>query len=109
VAVDRAESPEPVLDLGAEITGATIRRIREARGLELGEIAQRTKISERHLRSIEEERFGDLPAPVYVRGFVTEFARALRIDPQRAAENYLRRFHARNAPPAPDTTVPPER
>jgi flagellar biosynthesis protein FlhG len=109
VAVDRSESTEPVLDLGDEITGATIRRIREARGLELGEIAQRTKISERHLRSIEEERFGDLPAPVYVRGFVTEFARALRIDPQRVAESYLRRFNARNAPPAPETTVPPER
>lgn len=101
VAPDRAESPEPVLDVDEEITGAVLKKIREARGIELGEIAQRTKISERHLRSIEEERFADMPAAVYVRGFVTEFARALRIDAQRAAENYLRRFNARNAPPAP--------
>ena len=100
---DRAESPEPILDVGEEVTGPVLKKIREARGMELAEIAQRTKISERHLRSIEEERFGDMPAAVYVRGFVTEFARALRIDAQRAAESYLRRFNARNGPPI----VPP--
>jgi flagellar biosynthesis protein FlhG len=106
-APDRAESPEPVLDVDEEITGAVLKKIRETRGIELAEIAQRTKISERHLRSIEDERFADMPAAVYVRGFVMEFARALRIDAQRAAENYLRRFNARNAPPPPDVT--PER
>ncbi|HEX3698599.1 MAG TPA: helix-turn-helix domain-containing protein [Polyangia bacterium] len=106
-APDRAESPEPVLDVDEEITGALLKKIRETRGIELGEIAQRTKISERHLRSIEDERFADMPAAVYVRGFVMEFARALRIDAQRAAENYLRRFNARNAPPPP--VVTPER
>jgi flagellar biosynthesis protein FlhG len=106
---DRAESPEPVLEVGEEVTGPVLRKIRESRGIELAEIAQRTKISERHLRSIEEERFGDMPAAVYVRGFVTEFARALRIDAHRAAESYLRRFHARNAPPIPTPEQPPER
>ncbi|HVR64849.1 MAG TPA: helix-turn-helix domain-containing protein [Polyangia bacterium] len=107
VVPDRAESPEPVLEIGEEVTGPILRKIRVARGLELGEISQRTKISERHLRSIEEERFGDMPAAVYVRGFVTEFARALRIDAQRAAESYLRRFHARNSPPIPPASDPP--
>ena len=63
--------------------------MREIRGLELGDIAQRTKISERYLRALEEEQFGDMPAAVYVRGYVTEYARALRLDPQRAAESYL--------------------
>ena len=62
------------------MTGAFLRKVRETRGIELGDISQRTKISERYLRALEEERFADMPAAVYVRGYVTEYARALRID-----------------------------
>ena len=98
-AEDRHESPEPVLEVGEEVSGAVLRKIREARGIELGDIAHRTKISERHLRAIEDERYGDMPAAVYVRGYVTEYARSIRIDVQKAVESYLRRYNARNAPP----------
>jgi flagellar biosynthesis protein FlhG len=96
---DRHESPEPVLEVGDEVSGAVLRKIREARGIELGDIAHKTKISERHLRAIEDERFGDMPAAVYVRGYIMEYARAIRIDAQKAAGSYLRRYNARNAPP----------
>ena len=74
--------------------------MRETRGIELGDIAQRTKISERYLRAIEDERFSDMPAAVYVRGYVMEYARALRIDPQRVVESYLARYR-KGANPAP--------
>ena len=100
-APDRSGPAEPPIDLGDEVTGPALRKIRELRGIDLAEISQRTKISERHLRSIEEERFGDMPAAVYVRGFVTEYARMLRIDAARAAEAYLRRFRAATAGGAP--------
>ena len=92
-------TPNPV-EVGAEISGAVLRKLRESRGMELSEVAQRTKISERYLRSIEDERFDELPAPVYVRGFVTQIARILRIDPAKAAETYLRRFHGALGPGA---------
>ena len=88
----------PAVDESAEMTGALLRKIREARGLDLAEVSQRTKIGERHLRSIENERFDELPAPVYVRGFVTQLARLLHIDATRAAEGFLRRFHGANGP-----------
>ncbi|HVX97309.1 MAG TPA: helix-turn-helix domain-containing protein [Polyangia bacterium] len=100
-AEDRHESPEPVLELGDEVSGAVLRKIRESRGIELGDIAHRTKISERHLRAIEDERFGEMPAAVYVRGYVMEYARAIRIDVHKAVDSYLRRYNARNAPAAP--------
>jgi flagellar biosynthesis protein FlhG len=95
---ERHESPEPIIDMGDDVSGAVLKKIREARGIELGDIAHRTKISERHLRAIEEERFGDMPAAVYVRGYVMEYAKSIRIDPQKAVESYLRRYNARNAP-----------
>jgi flagellar biosynthesis protein FlhG len=102
---ERHESPEPVLEVGEEVSGAALRKIREARGIELGDIAHRTKISERHLRAIEEERFADMPAAVYVRGYVMEYARAIRIDAQKAVDSYLRRYRARTAP-TPEATRP---
>jgi flagellar biosynthesis protein FlhG len=94
---DRHESPEPAIELGDDVSGALLKKIRVGRGIELGDIAHRTKISERHLRAIEDERFGDMPAAVYVRGYVLEYARFIRIDAPRAAESYLRRLHAKAA------------
>ena len=100
---DRPDTPEVVIDANAEITGAFLKKVREIRGLELHDISQRTKISERYLRALEEEQFTEMPAAVYVRGYVTEYARALRLDPQRAAESYLARYRAKlpKAAPAP--------
>jgi len=101
---DRPETPEVAIDTSAEVTGAFLKKVREARGLELNDIAQRTKISERYLRALEDENFVDMPAAVYVRGYVTEYARAIRLDPQRAAESYLTRYRAKlpkAAPPPP--------
>jgi len=90
-----------LLPANAEVTGAFLKKVREIRGLELNEISQRTKISERYLRALEDEEFTDMPAAVYVRGYVTEYARALRLDPQRAAESYLVRYRAKLPKPAP--------
>jgi flagellar biosynthesis protein FlhG len=96
-AADSHDSPEPVVEVGEDVTGAVLKKVREARGIELSDIAHRTKISERHLRAIEDERFGDMPAAVYVRGYVMEYARAIRIDAHKAVDSYLRRYNARNA------------
>ena len=52
---ERPDAPGAVIDASAEVTGAFLRKVREIRGLELGDIAQRTKISERYLRALEEE------------------------------------------------------
>ena len=98
---ERHESPEPIIDMGDDVSGAVLKKIREARGIELGDIAHRTKISERHLRAIEDERFGDMPAAVYVRGYVMEYAKSIRIDPLKAVNSYLRRYNARNGPVEP--------
>jgi len=107
-AEDRPDASEAVIDPAAEVTGAFLKKVREIRGLELNDIAQRTKISERYLRALEDEQFADMPAAVYVRGYVTEYARALRLNPQRAAESYLARYRAKlpKAAPAPSASRP---
>ena len=72
--------------------GAALRRARIQSGLELEEIAEITKVGIRTLRQLEDEAFDDLPATVYVRGFVMTYARTIGIDPARVAASYLRRF-----------------
>ncbi|HEX8953066.1 MAG TPA: P-loop NTPase, partial [Polyangia bacterium] len=63
----KAQVPEPIVDANTEITGELIKTLREARGIDLADISQRTKVSVHHLRSIEEETWSAMPAQVYLR------------------------------------------
>jgi flagellar biosynthesis protein FlhG len=80
------------INADTQFTGALLRKVRESQGVELNEIAQRTKISIAHLAAIENEAAGDLPAPVYVHGFVQQLAKYLKLDPTQVSKSYLRRM-----------------
>jgi flagellar biosynthesis protein FlhG len=80
------------LNAETEFTGALLRKVREAQGTDLDEIASRTKISLPYLRAIEAEEFDKLPAFVYTRGFVHEMARFLNLDTTQVTRTYLKRF-----------------
>lgn len=84
-----APAPRVTPELPAQVTGAELKRIREGRGIPLREIALASKIGLRFLEYIEEDRVAMLPAPVYLRGFLMEYARALGLDPRRTAEAYM--------------------
>jgi flagellar biosynthesis protein FlhG len=73
-------------------TGALLKKVRESQGVEVTEIAQRTKISSAQLRAIEDEDWKELPAHVYVQGFVTEVAKFLKLDATQVARTYMRRM-----------------
>lgn len=75
-----------------QFTGQLLRKVRESQGIEIADIAQRTKISVAHLVAIESEAVGDLPASVYVQGFVQQIAKFLRLDPAQVAKTYMRRL-----------------
>ena len=93
-----ADNPNaaPHLDLATgSLLGADLRRIRESRGIALREVAASTKIGLRFLEYIEEDRLALLPPPVYLRGFLQEYARVLGLDPRRMAEAYMSRLPAR--------------
>ena len=68
--------------------GSRFKQEREARHLSLGDVARVTKIPERSLERLEGGRFDELPAEVFVRGFVRSFARAVGLDPDDMARRY---------------------
>ena len=78
-------------DADAAWDGPRLRRARLARGLEIEDVAGVTKVNPTYLRFLEDERFDDLPAVVYVRGFVVAYARLLGLDPARVAPSYVLR------------------
>lgn len=90
-----AAAPAPsVRFLPEPVTGESLRRAREERRVSLHEIAGATKIGVRFLEYIEADRHGELPALVYIRGFVQEYARYLGLDPRRTADSYLKRVRS---------------
>jgi len=88
----RIEAPRAPRLLPEPVTGASLREAREDLGVALQHIAEITKIGVRFLEYIEGDRHKDLPALVYLRGFVQEYARCLGLDPRRTADSYLSRL-----------------
>ena len=84
--------PAPVLTPDTEFTGALLRAVRESQGVEVRDIAQRTKIGTGYLQAIEGDDYASLPAPVYVRGFVSQMAKVLRLDSGQVSRTYVRRY-----------------
>ena len=85
---------EQEIEQTTEFTGELLRRIREYKNVDLVRLSEMTKISKTYLRNIENETWENLPAPVYVRGFVFQMAKCLKLDPNMVANSYVARMKA---------------
>lgn len=75
-----AADENPDLSLFKDKVGQRLRSARERAGLELSDIAARTRIPLRHLSAIEQSDYSQLPSSTYSVGFVKSYARALGLD-----------------------------
>ncbi len=73
-----------------ESIGKYLRGERELRKLSLEEVSRFTKIKEHHLSAIEEDRHDLLPPAIYVKGYLTAYARYLGLDPDDTVLRYQR-------------------
>ncbi len=80
--------------------GEELRAAREARNLSLSDVSERIHIRSIYLQSLEDENWGAIAAPVYVRGFLRTYARFLGLDPEES----VARFNA-TLPPGAATVV----
>jgi cytoskeleton protein RodZ len=60
--------------------GTLLRAGREAAGLTVAAVAQQLKLAPRQIAALEEGDFAKLPGRTFVRGFVRNYARLLRLD-----------------------------
>lgn len=74
------------------ITGKSIKMIRMAREISLEQIYRKTNIPKKTLEDIEEEHFEELPAIVYLKGFLRTYAKILNVNQGQMADGYVRRY-----------------
>jgi transcriptional regulator with XRE-family HTH domain len=73
--------------------GEDLRKERLARGFALEDISAVTKISQRHLIALEQEKFRQLPGGILSKGIVRGYAGAIGLDPQDWTERFLQAFN----------------
>jgi cytoskeleton protein RodZ len=74
--------------------GEDLRRERLARGIALEDITAVTKISQRHLLALEQERFRLLPGGILSKGIVRGYANALGLDPEDWTSRFMQACNA---------------
>src|SRR6266545_539430 len=68
--------------------GPYLRGLREAKGMSLDDIARSTRVGRRHLEALESDTFGELPAPVFVKGFIRAYCEFLDSSSEEALGLY---------------------
>ncbi len=68
--------------------GEQLRSARESNNVSLEDAANDVKISKRYLEALEEGNYSVLPAPVYIKGFLSNYAKYLGLDSKSILEQY---------------------
>lgn len=68
--------------------GATLREARMRARIDVSEIEAKTKIRAKYLRALENEEWGLLPGPTFVKSFLRTYAQALDLDSRALVEEY---------------------
>ena len=68
--------------------GATLREARMRERIDVSEIEAQTKIRAKYLRALENEEWGLLPGPTFVKSFLRTYAQALGLDGKALVEEY---------------------
>lgn len=87
--------------------GAFLAAARQRSGRSLEEIAGTTKIATRYLQALEHGRVEILPAGMYRRAILRNYAAAIGLDPRVAVERLLQTFGSEGSPERRDVTPLP--
>jgi cytoskeletal protein RodZ len=69
--------------------GEKLKLEREKRKITLDQISASTKISNRMLQALEEDKFNQLPGGIFNKGFVRAYSRAVGLDEDQTVSEYL--------------------
>ena len=75
-------------------SGRMLKDIRRKLGIQLFDVSLETKIRKEILKSIESEKFEDLPQEIYLRGHVWSYAKYLSLNPKKVVDDYIKKYKA---------------
>lgn len=95
---------ERITDEGTALegVGAQLKIAREAQALSVADVAHALKISPRQVELLEASAWGELPGHTFVRGFVRNYGRFLRLD----TDGLLKQLEAAPVPRPPQLNLP---
>ena len=91
----------------AEPVGSYLAALRAAKGCSLEEMARATRVSVGQLEALEAERWSDLPAPIFVKGFIRAYCQVLGETPDEALGRYRRALGEPPGSPTRPVSRPP--
>lgn len=74
------------------IDGEFLRRVREYKKVSLERLSETTKISAYYITALEKMEAANLPAAVFVRGYVGQVSKVLGLDDKKACDSYMKIF-----------------
>ncbi|MCW5575200.1 MAG: helix-turn-helix domain-containing protein [Burkholderiales bacterium] len=89
----------------AQRPGRTLADARAAKGMTVAEVAAQLKLSASQVEALEADDYDRLPGPVFVRGFVRNYARLLELAPEKLADS----VDLPHAPMPASTAIPVSR
>ncbi|NCA68572.1 MAG: helix-turn-helix domain-containing protein [Sphingobacteriia bacterium] len=92
---------QKVIDF-AESPGRRLRVQRQSRGLSIESVATRLHLRAELIDALEQDRYHALPGPVFVTGYLRNYARLLDLEPDPLIQAY--QAHAASLLPIPDAT-----
>ena len=94
-------------DTDVENFGPWLKQQREVREIEAREVADASKISVRYIEALETNRFEVLPAEVFTKGFLRQYAVYVGLDPEEVVNYYLAALQAQRDQEEPDPELTP--
>lgn len=73
-------------------SGHTLREVREYKGVSVQQLSQFTKINSFYISAVEDMLPANLPASVFVRGYIVQIARALGLPEEKVVTSYMANF-----------------
>lgn len=81
---------EKEIESSEDFSGDFLKKIREYKNMDLKRLSDLTKVSISKLVHIEEENFSKLPARIYIRGYLFQYAKCLKLPIDKVIQSYLK-------------------
>lgn len=91
------DSIEEEIAQATVFNGEFLKKVREYKKVTLEKMSSVTKITAFYLDAIERMSVQDLPAPVFVRGYVIQISRYLGLDEKKVIDSYMKIFRESRA------------
>jgi len=80
---------------GEEICdGLFLKKVREYKKITIAKMSEISRINSHYIVALEKNLWSDLPAMVFVRGFVVQIARILELDEKKTIESFMKIYKA---------------